>query len=839
MTNINLPYIKRSSAACIGTLLLLVSTISTKAGDCDCLAIPDELRSYVRAETMEGLYEGTHKLAELTLQYKDSKKDENKWIVYSDRANNPIYSKPDTTSINKSTLDFMQKLYVTGIVENSNNWLKVSSVKRIGNREECTELGFIHARNLILNSHAQLNSFSTTKKALVLIKVETNSQLKALESALDRNDGKELETYQFYAVPRVDKHYKREVETALEIRFVLKEQDGMQLLSKSDILDNTISIRQINQDVSGWMPNTKLTPWDTRYCYEIVHDDFNIYDQKRNPDGYKSEEPIPVFMNQNYLNEYTRGHTDVLQKAVAKYTIKKERPPILQMRMPVLQYNRELPNVKVAVMGSQGVMTGETEIVKIEETLDENSKLKQNVNILFVVDATHSMEPYKQSVIKGLEQIMELRNKFYKDKKINYGVVLYRDKEDNEGEYEIFQPLAINGPQDIAKVSGFVENSEFDSKGKTRFESQYYGLIRGMEDCNFSKEESNIVILIGDAANYRQDPRGLQMKDVVNALNQHHASLIAFQVYYGDDPSYLYFNRDANQYIRSMANSRKEKDKLKPLFKELQDRKNAWVIQFQDEQTGIQQDFVTSGFGRYIFADSNSEMPFTELESNLVEAMDDYFRAMEQQTTVRQTVVKEGKVEVPDHFVQAEVNAMKLMLEEYGFSSDKIEQFFNKVKEYAMIGYTSKSFYGKKECFTPVIFLTHTEVSNIMRQFRKFDPDATDLKARKQFYDNLKTMTMNALGEQNEEVVNTKTLDELWTVVFGFPFDLDRHYGDLHAEKLGNIEKSKHSKLDDFISQFNKSIPRFSMNNLMEDQFKMHNSIYYWVQLDKFPGNAN
>ena len=315
MTNINLPYIKRSSAACIGTLLLLVSTISTKAGDCDCLAIPDELRSYVRAETMEGLYEGTHKLAELTLQYKDSKKDENKWIVYSDRANNPIYSKPDTTSINKSTLDFMQKLYVTGIVENSNNWLKVSSVKRIGNREECTELGFIHARNLILNSHAQLNSFSTTKKALVLIKVETNSQLKALESALDRNDGKELETYQFYAVPRVDKHYKREVETALEIRFVLKEQDGMQLLSKSDILDNTISIRQINQDVSGWMPNTKLTPWDTRYCYEIVHDDFNIYDQKRNPDGYKSEEPIPVFMNQNYLNEYTRGHTDVLQKS--------------------------------------------------------------------------------------------------------------------------------------------------------------------------------------------------------------------------------------------------------------------------------------------------------------------------------------------------------------------------------------------------------------------------------------------------------------------------------------------------------------------------------------------
>ena len=54
-----------------------------------------------------------------------------------------------------------------------------------------------------------------------------------------------------------------------------------------------------------------------------------------------------------------------------------------------------------------------------------------NYNFLFVIDATHSMDPYIKAVIIALEKIVDRFCLIFKKGKCNFGVILYRDFDDN------------------------------------------------------------------------------------------------------------------------------------------------------------------------------------------------------------------------------------------------------------------------------------------------------------------------------------------------------------------------------------------------------------------------
>ena len=122
--------------------------------------------------------------------------------------------------------------------------------------------------------------------------------------------------------------------------------------------------------------------------------------------------------------------------------------------------------------------------------------------------------------------------------------------------------------------------------------------------------------------------------------------------------------------------------------------------------------------------------------------------------------------------------------------------------------------------------------------FDEIDPQASNAEAKIQIYNGLIAQTKAALGETSDERVEQKTLSEIWTILLGVPFDDKGEYGNLRDIPLKDIPNSNHPQLPKFILQFQNSVALFNKSNLEEDRFKLNDQFYYWVPLEKIPGNG-
>jgi len=790
------------------------------AQDCEkCLATPQELKGYVSASLMEEIYNGRKDLAQLTYDYKNSEEKFNKWNVYSDRAENPLFSSPGGREAPRK-LKFMEELYV---LETQTPWLRVGAKEVTDGSLIFKELGWVRVENLLLTTHALLNEKSTTKKGLVLINLNNTEELKAMTAAM--KGGKEIEKYMFYANPQHT--IIRQQEKELEIRYVLKEVRGSKLLSENDRI-NGLSDEMRKNNVSGWMKRVNITNWDTRVCLE------RSYGAE-----YKEEygnDVIPVFKKEADLKAYAELGIEKASEAIFRHFIEKERMGNYIMRMPILENYENSDYKAVATVGSVGGVSDSiaSNKAKGKEIIEDLKTKRNNINILFVIDATSSMSDYFQAVNSGIEKIIALNKEKYK-KRVKFGVAIYRDYADKN---EVFDILPLTGEEQ--RVHNFLSGVRTYSAGTSHYESQYYGLIEGVKRSQMRPEQSNIVILIGDAGNHLEDEKMLQSTDVINSLDKYNASLITFQVVFGPKPSYSDFNLDAQDFLYGIGKESDTKGELKPVLVAVKTRKNAYELQFKDPESGVSRTYIEGGFGRFIHANDNEAMPIEELQKNLIDALGQYMTELDRQLIrFEQTPEKAQKKRNSDNYEEADFENLNGYLKEGGMTQEEINLFFSQHDAFSLKGYTSTRFYQKDlSCFQPVVFLSDSEVDGMLQVFNDIDDDATPANAKVQIYNGLMAQAKAALGEQSDERVKKLTLSEIWGILLGVPFDENNEYGTLKDIPLAEIPTSNHPMLPKFIVQFQHSVGLFTKSNLKEDQFKLHDEFYYWVPLRKIPGNG-
>lgn len=764
---------------------------------------PIEFSEYTRQDVMNGFYDGTTPLSILNFN------SERTWIVYSDRDHNLVFDRINGREIDE--VDFMEPLYVKDV---KGSWLQVvlkSNSKR--------ELGWINAEYLILSRYALLSSgTSAPKKGMALISfIDPNINTSQLENS-------SLIQYQYFSDPGLNSNSYKGKSDKFEIYFVLKETQTSKLLSLTDKISENKA--QSKSSVKGWMANLNITNWDTRVCLEPSI-------QRRAVDDY-AKTIIPVFPNERDLRTmYNRPNPT--EGAIMKNVVSDTLLSPYIMRMPILEHI-DSKNKKVATVGQ---INYEIQNKKSSDfnCLEEIARLQEqlmNINVVFVIDGTQSMNSFYQPVVSSITDFID--QGLDVSANVRFGSIIYRDYLDGPQAYNVY-PLTDN----YERIKKQLLNTPRISADKDLPEAQYNGLVKGVPKVGFEEGQTNIIVLIGDAGNH--EPDSITLDEVVAVLDPYDVSFIAFQVIQGADYSYMTFNLDSKEYIKGVFANRKT---------EFTNEGGELI-----EHTGIKNTFqfvmqenidITNlyGFGRFTYANMGEAMSTVELKKNIQNAIFENVEALTKKIVDLRAICGDGDIDSenkPGGQVYSEEllrYLAKKLSESTGNSYEKCQQILRNLNEFSFVGYTSTEFYGKRsQCYENVVYLTATEFDRLKIVLEDFYKGGNTTKSKIAFKDALSEQSKAILGSQVEQsYIDNLTLNEVWNITMNIPFDSKNRYGSLRNTRIKDLVNTNNPDFDAFYQDFMRKCSNFGPQWYSDRSFQMGGTTHYWVPLNDFPGNG-
>ncbi|MBA4303392.1 MAG: hypothetical protein C0424_04130 [Sphingobacteriaceae bacterium] len=720
------------------------------------------------------------------------------WIVYSAKSDNPLSLRPGPSLVaNGKTLQFMQQLAVKQV---EGNWLLVASlVSKSGNKvSRDVELGWIHASDLILSEFALLNEGAIPKKAMIILSLDA---IKAGEATQNNTARK------FYDAPQLNKsHENGKFAQKFEIYFILKETDGALLLSKTDKLSGSEAI--ISGNVPGWFRRSNITNWDHRVCFELNYIDPNAvrsYSGKR----------ILGFNSAPDLDQFVASAGSETPKPIFQLPLTSEMPSPYDYRLPVLKNLDENKKevITIAALENKGVK--QSDVAKKIEALKEK---RSNINIVFAIDGTGSMKDYYQPVMNSIIRIIQNNKLTNAANTIRFGLIIYRDYADGAREVEIDR-LTTDYNQIIKRLS----EVDCSSKNKELPEAQYNGLLKGMDKMGLQENHSNVLVLVGDAANRQPDSKGITLSQVVDKLFDYKMSLVGFQVMTGNHPTYAQFSFDMQAYLRKTA----EKYPIPPSNVKLEkiEVKNSKKLNMLGKEGKETELFM---FGRFTYASNNKPMDVKVLELNVEEAIFEYIQKVEQERALLESVRSSSIV-----FTQTVID--KLILD--GFTQEEIE-VLRKEGELAKKGFTAKRQYNQpSNAFKPVVFLSHNERLDMLETLKRLKNAAssgTSTKAKAAFKVAILEQVKKMLGEVSDDNILNKNMDEIWRIMLAVDFTGNTT---IKTTKLRDLDQLSDAVFSDFYQSFSRKADFFASASYRERSFKMGGQTFYWIPLSDIPGN--
>jgi len=723
------------------------------------------------------------------------------WKVYSDRANNKAYTEPNASSSVLSTLGFMQQLNVADI-QNGFALVYKSFYAGLEIAKDAQCFGWIPVDNLLLWEECPQTHSKIYQKALVVHDPAKHG------SIAEKNPP-------FYWGP--DK--KAEVNPNqrakdLEIFFVMKTAEFGD--SKFYLLSRSMLIGGNEQTVYGWMPEEYITEWNQRLLIEPTHVSANV-------EYYKSKNIYPTIFydlddaRQLWTNEVTQNplwqYRDFNTKRMHEYA----------MRFPILAKGEIAADIySVASISSISSQKIDPEFLKRIELLRQ---AKDNINVIFVIDATSSMKSFFPSVANALSTIMKGDFKY----PMKTGVVLYKNY--NDRDKVTYKKLT----EKIDEVSSFVAlnqqtiaNSETDD-----YAAMFPGLQTALDTraMGYESDQTNFIILIGDAANNRTDPDGVTWQENVAKLSQkmfdNRINFLAYQVNHAGSTAYDDFAIQIGKLQKGLADKVKDKIGSGDLEYKLQTNR-LYVL----ARTGNSDELPV--YDSYKYADSGQSEATDELQQLIIDNISKF-----QNFVFNQLSVLEANNATTSAGGTGSLIEQKLaeVLRLYGWNETDINQYIAYLKDGGFtkfIGYaTVKTNNSPYKLFDFVLFFSQNELEELIQQLNKINESyvVSDAKA---FQDVIIRMGQAMLGQFSEDEIRKMDMDKLLGQIYGIPVPMN--LCGLDIIKIPNMDKDA---LKDYITVFKnklEQLKQINANSNYDGRFQRNGITYYWIPMDNMPG---
>ncbi len=781
--------------------------------------------------------------------------DERAWVVFSDRDDNKTFYEPYSNS-QKGIINFMEEYYVSEV---DGSWLHLVTLKTkgISGHKIDKEIGWVHAKHLILSRFPVLNKKGAPMKSMILITASD------LPKNFDLNKNKGLfDDKRYYKNPtRLNgsfiEEYKGKKANKMKILFVVKREtkSSAVLLASSDKIENTSA-------VYGWYEFRGTTSWDTRVCLEpISGKKIDRYFKKDANGNYPSNY---VFARLGDFERYKSNSQEINKESVLReIQIKKSRMPGMQMRYPIMPWEANGPvENKIAVIAQLGQLeeikdpnntkdcnTWECIKAKKSQELDSIKTLQNNVNVLIVLDATASMRPYGPAVAKAITQIINERQLTGKQD-IKWGLAVYRDYADGEQLFQMIQPLT----DEVKNVTTQLKKGKivYDSKDAGHSESHYYGMIQAIKNAGFKNGESNIVILVGDAGNHQKDRDNLTASSVVKLLSEKNINLISFQTNFltGSSNGLIYskFNRDSKYYIKETAKNFIKKLKygegLSASIKRYP-AKNSYSYELNF--LGFESEKTKPSFGFFNHAIEGENMKVNQFKTMLVENFLIYMKRLDKKSKDLDDFIENQGFEKDEGETQNEFDTeTRDLCKLYGFSDDLCKALVNE-GDISISGYTLMTVDGE-DAFTQVAYMSETIKEKLDERLSalKLVSINSGADTRTQFYETLVSLLLGLIGDQMsgnfEEELREYTFDKVWDILLNVPFSTDHPFRNKPIKDLLNSNISD-VEFEIFLTNFQSQAEAFiefpRERDLRNSVYKSGSQKFYWIPFNRIPTGAD
>jgi hypothetical protein len=242
--------------------------------------------------------------------------------------------------------------------------------------------------------------------------------------------------------------------------------------------------------IKGWVPETECTKWNSRIA--VYYNQSNRA-QRRN---------VVIFREKDDATRYARDGTYGRESVIAQESPQAGSLRFDENRFPVV--GEEGDFLKIAFLASGSA-------IQIDRKIAQE---RRNVQILFVIDATKSMQPYFGAVQQA---IRESKSGLPANEQAQYhfAAAVYRDDADGSRAAEMIanfdEERALNN---LGSVVAQSNPADHDLP-----EAVYEGIMRAVRTAKWNPSYTKIVIVIGDHGNHpsAEEAANRDLKDALES----------------------------------------------------------------------------------------------------------------------------------------------------------------------------------------------------------------------------------------------------------------------------------------------------------------------------------
>jgi hypothetical protein len=747
------------------------------------------------------------------------------WFVYSNAENVSIYDAPGGMgNLTNEKLKFLEPLVV---VEKNGQWLHVASYGKTPPTgypaiKGMTNKGWVKFDNVLVCGYAPTNKNALPQKAMTIIELSANSS-----KVSDLNN-----VYNIFQDPERTIVYKTNngimKAQANDIYYIFSEKNNSCLIGKISKLSTMSNEITSKTEILGWISDEVVQKLNTRICYEPS---WTIDAQTE-----YSNESVRIFKaKQDALKYYQSG---TLSEPAKEWKLNGKRMDgdikrLFQLAKPNSDGTIDIGYIGRLASDNSGktVAVGD-EFDKLNKKLEEFKFKNSRLNIMIVIDGTSSMKNYFTPVANAAVNAMKSISGQLKNndlvKKVKIGAVVYRDYADYSN--KSIEVLPLSEDNSATNISSFLNGITCGSIDRGDEEAVYNGLITGIEQ--LPKGEKNVIIFIGDAANHKTDPKGIDINDVIKAANNKDVNFIVFQANNSlSHECYTRFKTDANQLVLETAKNFIKQANMSsiPKFEDLKlgEGNTTTRLDLFPEYPGIE--------GYAMFAevtDAPLNKPIKpdylqkQIENNINNVYDQ----------VKLLLTNTSQVETTK-----ELNpTMTAVLKNAGFSAADLDLL--QKEDFRLKAWIVRQGKGHShEGFLPVVFLEKEEfVSLLDILYNLTEVNGADVRIS--LYDAFVRELMKMYGGDKEnddaikQTLNEKSLDQIWQDLFGIPFEYGNGGGNYALKEL----KDKNSVKDEWLEQFHsymmdkhKQIKGYK--NGYPCNILINGKTFYWIKREELP----
>lgn len=735
------------------------------------------------------------------------------WNVYSDRSNNPAYKQPSTSSGVANMLKFNQKLRIAEIDYNKGFALVYEEPDRTVSHptvspdaKKSGALGWVPMDNLLLWNLCPADKHGILQKALLAYNINK------------ANDGS---SFKCYSNP-VTKDGEKHIDSDVSFYYIMKRaENGLVLLAREAGIDE-----QRYQVLYGWVYESSYSPWNERSCLELNWKTNEIKEKL-------SGDSVGFFDNAKMIKTISNYYKFGLNDDTRVGREKRLSGNIL--RLPILENetgNNDIYHITYFASKNGGISYQEAnkrqDKSKIE--LDQFINKARCMNLIIVIDGTESMQPYFKPAYRAIKNACDKYAHTNYDVKL--GLVIYRDYKDvKNGKSYCVEHFPVKPLKDTELYNAFATGGEYGIKSAPHDdypEALYEGLYTALDTTKmkYSKEENNLLIVVGDCGDRGDDPRSPTFEQILEKCDANSVNIVSFQVYYKEvENSDAWYNYDDQMYNMILENVRKnyEKTNLNGEFVDSEDGKG------YDYKVNVERAFYVASTRRPSLGDSLKVRELEELINDKIysftSSIEDQINAASNVYTNYNSIVATGNQSYDTAFVKSKL------------SKEAWENLKLRNSLVAIDGYTPKKNSRGGNYFKPVLFIEKGEFEKLITQFSKvYDASRNGHDDRDAYINAMKQLLITLVPDMTLEELNKEGTARIMMTIAGLnekPEGIENH----RFEDLGNENVVSRSKFHTIVEEFKNKFR--ALQTIYEKRydyiFKSNNKTYYWIPFDQLP----